>query len=129
MPCSRTAWPGVILSFSCCAFPSTLEARGFPWRHRLFLCTGGQQKVYFCTILGELEVSVFTITEQIIYQDDLQPPPTSCPLHLLRKWVHLRIIGQSSNAPRLFRVSVHLRNQRHKSGPLNEGQGESNLVH
>lgn len=55
----------------------------------------------------------FTITEQTTYQDDVWPPPTAWPLHLLRKWVHLE--KKKNNALRLLGASIHLHNQGHLS--------------
>ena len=52
----RAVWKGLSSAFPAVVFPGLWKLEALH-RARLLLCTGGQQKVYFCIILREFEVS------------------------------------------------------------------------
>lgn len=110
VPCRGTACCEVILSFCCCAFPSTLEVRGSPQGHRLFLCTGGQQKVYFCIVLGEFEVTVLSQLQNKPHTKMMCSLPHLLAFASFEQMGSSENLGETNNAPRLFGVSVHLHN-------------------
>lgn len=55
-PRKRAVWKGVSSAFPAVVFPGLWKLEALH-RARLLLCTGGQQKAYFCIILREFEVS------------------------------------------------------------------------
>lgn len=69
------------LSPSRCSFPSPEEVRNPRQGHRPFLCPGSQQKIYFCIILREFEVSFLSRSQNRPHTKMLcslppSPPPT-----------------------------------------------------
>lgn len=125
MPCRRIAWKRTNPRLSSCGFPSPLEVRGCQEGHRLFLCPGGQQRIYFCCILGKFEVSFLSQSHNRPHSKMMCSLPP--PFHILRKRVNLRTIREKTKAPGGFRVCVRLKIKDVQTTltPLNDGRGVS----
>lgn len=126
---SRAACSGGVLSLSFCGFLSPSEVRGSQQGQAL-LCTGGQQKVYFCIILREFEVSFLSWAQKRLHTKTMHSLPSPIPFSFYKK-MDLALNHRRKNTdPRLIRVSLHqeIKDAQVKSVTLKDGQGGFKLA-